>query len=572
MAAAARHSATPVHTRSDPFFSRFFLAGAVVGVLAHAWFSPPAFTPTGIIAWAGFTLLAALNFAGYAASLIFLGVAIPNAFQVFRLFGVSAFHNAFRTALLFRRVRVADGVGWQIRATLLLLPTLFLIGWYMKFQYVAGIASFVFVHLGIAALFVRPPAVLFLPASNSRTLGIIGRLRLQCGFLLRIVALLDRRLGATVDDREDGYFDNFRTRDDDNWRATFLALKDMTPVIIIDTDAATEGVLYEIGSTVRSSTIDKVLFLAGTNGSCQALEIACSRGLVTRDMFIRTTSEVGLVPAIWHAIHEQGRLPRQSAPETRVTTIGELLEQRCETDDADRSDRKERALASLKSLIETQLQSESMADAEPYLRQGLETALAIDPESETTIWYLMNLAAVLSQDTNVWSNRDAEAFLSQALALQERLNPRSPVMAVLCSNYAMILHGRGDTNTALHYMERAHRIAELELGSDHELTSNFQARLKLLLSASRKRRVIYMNIIGGSAVMLVIGIFLSRRSVVVSLILVVGLLGFAWASQRLLKHSREQQGAPKGVESAPRTPSGVGLVDAPEDRGALFQA
>jgi tetratricopeptide repeat protein len=503
------------------FFNRVFLAGAAVGAIAYASISPPTPTLNGNGTWLRLLVLAAANGAGFALLLLYLSQVSPLVFLSFRLFGLSAFSHSVRTAKLFRRTRVASDAAWRVVSSLVLLTILIEIGRRVGFGKVVGIACFVVVPLALILgnYYLRPPVVLFLAASSSRALAILNTVRHECGLLLRTVALLDMRLGVTDDHRSFLGEDNFRTRDDALWKEMVSSLKELAPVIVVDTDAATEGVLFEIGNSVRTGTIGKALFLVSDAGAGPALAAAHRAGLVSQDVQVHTVRERDLVPAIWHSIGAFSGLPlHHGLPDIRLTSVGEISDlsnRELETAPAAAIQRQSERAYSLRMQVERYVQDGNHDDAEPALRQGLDLALAMHPASQEAAWYLANLAEVLRLQGK---SADSMSFFRQAMALQEQLDGSSSVMASLCNNFGLLMYDQGDTRHAMQLMERASRIATEKLGADDSHTRRFHANLEAMQGAVPGQRLVYVGMGVACLAIVSFGIWLGTLNVYLWLI------------------------------------------------------
>ena len=284
------------------FWLQFLLGAGLLGLLLTLGLDR---TPgRGLLERLGLLLLAGFNFAGYVILGISLIIVLVEFVIALRAHGRAVFRRWLQTAALYRhtgfgrhrrRLWRAYGIGFALLA---------LLGFGAGFRWVAGIGAFG----GATFLFnlfhqAAPPVILFLGTSSPRALELLERLR--SAVFWRVAALLDT--GAAPDPLLARYLrlDDFRTSDSAQWRDQVRALREITRLTVLDTEATTEGVLFEVGLVFQEQPMDSVLFVRDRTGRVPALAHAAATGgrSTARDAWVQYVDPDQLDQAVGSLIY-----------------------------------------------------------------------------------------------------------------------------------------------------------------------------------------------------------------------------------------------------------------------------
>lgn len=163
--------------------------------------------------------------------------------------------------------------------------------------------------LAIALLWLQPPCVLVLGASNRQTGRALASVS-RASIPFRVVALLDHRRTGYVVGAFSPLTDNLRTESDHHWRSTVDALADYVPLIVLDARTDTPIVVFEVKQIMeRPWRRDRTIFVIGPDGQAPALE---AHGVSTNAPDVRTIQEHEIELAVKEWLAASGRTKNQA--------------------------------------------------------------------------------------------------------------------------------------------------------------------------------------------------------------------------------------------------------------------
>lgn len=160
-----------------------------------------------------------------------------------------------------------------------------------------------------------PPFILFLSTSDTRSIEVHRQIkRLICP--LRVVTLLDLGSSPSTDIVNELHLDCLRTGNDDDWWKVITLLIEMTPLVVINADTESPGVVKEALHLISENITYKTVFL--TNGDACLLRREPEPAASASGCYVVS---FGMLQGIIKAILDRKELPEQGKTVKTYTSI-----------------------------------------------------------------------------------------------------------------------------------------------------------------------------------------------------------------------------------------------------------
>lgn len=160
-----------------------------------------------------------------------------------------------------------------------------------------------------------PPFVLFLSTSDAQSIGVHRQIKRLIS-PLRVVTLLDLENSPSSKTTNELLLDCLRTGNDDDWWKVITILIELAPLIVINADTESPGVVREALHLISEDVTFKTVFLTSSDGRLLKREpepaaSASSCLVVSANMLqsiIWTMLDCGKLPDKDHSVHDMAKI------------------------------------------------------------------------------------------------------------------------------------------------------------------------------------------------------------------------------------------------------------------------